>query len=466
MAEAKVTYTRDVLIGDLSKNLGVSTQDAISKAKLIADSYNSARQYVSNDEEAKKMLIKDSKSVFGVQIDKQILETALTYVRQFEGNIASENYVAKEREANKSQGKLLEEKITSSKTVADTPFSNSRDGTYDSSNSPYQWSNKGRAFGSTAEAVYLGSGLGFLQKYWDMIPAPKDFVKSFMRSIQQTRRKVIYTAVGIGIVGVGLSSYREGLTQNQIYSYWVGDSKAKVEQVIQPESKEAQIPKLEEAVKAEEKKPSSEVKKDTKDEDVSKKAADHSTYKWIFKQKGENPETWFSLQPYKIELKEEGTKYFVGVTLKTSYSKDKLFGSIKIGDKWHYGLTFDRQMLIPATKEQYESLRTGKFKPQQKMYQADDVAKILNIYASVNPGKKAANVVKPQEMAEKPHVQEVEVPRIAEKPTTKIPFEPEHLTQTLTEKVSGEVMSTEKSSSYKGKIPFEPEHLTIQDSLR
>ena len=96
-------YDRNVLLNSLSSQLGVNPEIAKSKAKLIADSYNSARTYTETDKEATETIIKSSKAAFGFEINQSILETALKYVGKYEGNIASEDFIKIERAKNQTE---------------------------------------------------------------------------------------------------------------------------------------------------------------------------------------------------------------------------------------------------------------------------------------------------------------------------------------------------------------------------
>ena len=100
-----ITYSssREALLTDLSFRLGIGTQDAISKAKLIADSYTSARAYAGTDAQAMQLVISGSKKQFGVQIDDFILSKALQYVNEYEGAIASDNFITWARTRRASQ---------------------------------------------------------------------------------------------------------------------------------------------------------------------------------------------------------------------------------------------------------------------------------------------------------------------------------------------------------------------------
>lgn len=81
----------------LSSRLGITSEKAKLTAKSIADSYQNARIYAGTDEKAAEWVIKDSKKAFGFNIDDQILDASLKYVKKFEGNISSEEFINENR---------------------------------------------------------------------------------------------------------------------------------------------------------------------------------------------------------------------------------------------------------------------------------------------------------------------------------------------------------------------------------
>ncbi len=93
---AEIFAYREGLLNKLASSMGVSTEVAKSKAIQIADSYQTMLKYVNDDTKAKTMVLQSS-NVFGVKVDESIFDMALTYVRQFEGNIASDGYVKQEK---------------------------------------------------------------------------------------------------------------------------------------------------------------------------------------------------------------------------------------------------------------------------------------------------------------------------------------------------------------------------------
>ena len=104
---------REGLLSKLASTIGVTPEVAKSKATLIADSYASMRRYVDSDEKAKQMMIADSEKIFGIKLNSEMLDTALKYVGKFEGNIASDKYIANDR-ANfpKLEDQVAQQKVS------------------------------------------------------------------------------------------------------------------------------------------------------------------------------------------------------------------------------------------------------------------------------------------------------------------------------------------------------------------
>jgi len=586
---SQVAVYKTQLLSDLASAIGVSADVAKTNAKLLADSYNSARVYAGSDEKAFEWLKADPRTNLGGKFDKQILEMSLAYIKQTEGHIASDDYVKNAREERAktnldSQLAEINRKTGSDLSVKNTTYKKRvpTDMTY------------------ASEPVYLGIGFGGLQRLWDRIPKPSRQTFSNTRQYINTHpRRFLYPLLGgAAILGALSFSYMQGVKPNQIVSFYTGKAKPAVVRVVEPQKPKLvevkpkpgvatptpSSPKAEPTPAARAPTPAQSTYQDlvrrieelgkdrvtqqdyqalkagvdklrkdyntligkvdgfegefkevrdkltnlegivqqisvqapaatvapaaakatVKKADLVKEVADHSTYKWVFKQRGSehdeysplrtkkfselspDVQAWYSLQPIKVEFKSEAPKYFVAIAMKTTYKgtdKGKFMGAVKLG-KWNYGLTFDNQKIIPVTKDLLEALRNGKILPQSMMYQSDDMNRILNIYASVNPGGRVPQVKleEPRPEIRKPeapepikpsvHAPELRVPKIEQpkpvaptpeapkKPELKrgIPFEPEHLTAP---QALGEGVLTGKTGEYNfGGIDFIPEHLT------
>ena len=81
----QVSLDKGVLVSNLSSMLKVGAEDAIAKAKSIADSYASLIGINKGEEEAASMIMKH----FGVN-NPQVLDTIFMYVNKFEGSIAKD----------------------------------------------------------------------------------------------------------------------------------------------------------------------------------------------------------------------------------------------------------------------------------------------------------------------------------------------------------------------------------------
>ena len=198
---------------------------------------------------------------------------------------------------------------------------------------------------------------------------------------------------------------------------------------------------------------------------------DHSKVNWSYNQaeeqhakyiKGEvkyadlfdRVKAWFSLKTPKSELKQDGDKHSILVNQQTSYKQADLgdfYVGAKIAGKWYYARKPNNDFLVELTKQEYDTLKVAKNRVGQVIFykiEEKDGKSRVRIFASLNY-EKAKPILSKKE----------KIPELPPRPTAKIPFQPEHVTELPKP-------SEVKPSTYKGKIPFAPEHLTVPDHLR
>jgi len=415
---AGITYIKNNqtnLLDVLSISLGVNREEARNLALKIANSYNSAKMYTGSDKKAAETIVQGSKSAFGVEINKQTLDTALAYVKKFENN---NDYITTTKRFGDNNRRRI--RISELEERAITPLNASY---IDENEAQYRaHTDNGESYG--AKVIPITRARGNNSPNYLTVDDAVNSPTNSSRFGNELHRKA-YRMVGRTAAAIALFAYfanpflgpirptntEAAQADPQSYAAKIESQSKALEHYKQKAAERKEVKEKAQGA-APIAQPAPQVAQATAptpaatpaqpaiapsgvptpaQPTLEEKAKSHATYPWEFthRNKDWNPAVWYSLQPIKSRFGEEAGKYALTITPITSYKGQDLnefYFAVKIGNQWIYALLPNQEYKMDLAK--------GQSVVQWGMYKADDNKKKLKFYSSVNREKKPKKVEK------------------------------------------------------------------------